>query len=113
MPLCAVTTTVLATICLLACVFYVCVLFQWMRDTKAKTTSPHVADNGGGETSEKKRPYIVGSTRAAERHDRTTVTSLQVSSTKEQARGREPGCNGCERIAYERIAGTLRLGKKR
>jgi hypothetical protein len=90
-----------------------CVLFQWMRDTKAKTILPPVADNEGGETCEMKRPYIIGSRRAAERHDRTTVTSLQVPSIKEQSRGCEPGCNECERIAYERIAGSLRLGKKR
>ena len=84
-----------------------------MRDTKAKTTPPPVADNEGAETCEKNRPYIVGSRRAAERNDHTTVTSLQVPSIKEQSRGREPGCNGCERIAYERIAGSLRLVKKR
>ena len=106
------TITVLATICFLACVFYVCVLFQWMRDTKVKTTPPPVADDEGGETCEKKLPYIVGSRKAAERHDRTTVTALQVPAVKEQARGREPGCNGCERTAYERIAGPLRLRKK-
>lgn len=35
--------------------------------------------------------------------------SPQVPSTKEQSRGRERE----EGIAYERVAGTLRLGKKR
>jgi hypothetical protein len=84
-----------------------------MRDTKAKTTHLPKADNIGGETCEKKLPYIVGSWRAAERHDRTTVTSLQVPSIKEHSRGREPRCNECERIAYERILGSLRLGKKK
>jgi hypothetical protein len=93
-PRCAVTITVLATICFLACVFYVCVLFQWMRDTKTKIIPPPVADKEGGETCEMKRPYIVSSRRAAERHDRTTVTSLQVSSIKEQSRGREPAGEG-------------------
>jgi hypothetical protein len=91
-----VTITVLVTICFLACVFYVCVLFHWMQDTKAKTTAPPVADKEDGETREKKRPYIVGSRRAAERHDRTTVTSLQAPRIKEQSRGRESGCNECE-----------------
>ena len=82
-PLYAVTITVLATMCFLACVFYVCVLFQSMRNTKAKTTLPAVADNEDGESCEKKRPYIVGSRRAAERDDPTTFTSVQVPSIKE------------------------------
>jgi hypothetical protein len=80
--LCAVTITVLVTICVLACVFYVGVLFQWMRDTKAKTTPAPTVGNEGGETSEKKLPYIVDSRRAAERDDRTTVRSLQVPRSK-------------------------------
>ena len=84
-----------------------------MRDTKAKTTHPRVVDDEGGEVREKKGPYIVGSRRAAERHDRTTVTSLQVAGIREESRGREPGCDGSEGITDERIAGSLRLGKKR
>jgi hypothetical protein len=108
-----VTNTVLATICFLACVFYVCVLFHGMRDTKHNATPPRVADNESGETCEKKRPYIVGSRRTAERHDRTSVTSLQVQRNKEQSGGREPMRDACERTAYERVAGSLRLDKKR
>jgi hypothetical protein len=52
-----------------------------------------VADKEDGETRDKKRPYIVGSRRAAERHDRATVTSLQAPRIKEQSRGRESECN--------------------
>ncbi len=37
-------------------------------------------------------------------------SSLQVPSIKEESRGREPVCKEC---AYERIAESLRLGKKR
>jgi len=65
-----------------------------MRDTKTKTTPPPKTGNEGGETCEEKRPYIVGSRRAAERHGRTTVTLLPVPGIKEQSRGREMGANG-------------------
>jgi hypothetical protein len=72
-----------------------------------------LADNEGGETCEKKRPYIVRSQRAAAEPDRTAVTSLQVPRIKELSRGREPVCKEREQTAYEKIAGSLRLGRKR
>lgn len=87
--LCAVTITVSETICFLALVFFICIFFQWMRDTKAKTASPPVAENEGGETWDRKRSYFAGSRRAAERNDRTTVTSPQVTRIKEESRGHE------------------------
>ena len=53
-----------------------------------------VADNEGGETCEKKKPYIVGYRRAAERHDRFSVPSFQVPSIKEESRAQKPGAIG-------------------
>jgi len=70
------TVTVLVTICFFACVFYVCVLLQWMRDTKAKTTPPPVADNEGGDTCERKRPYIVGSRISRKTENRLNMAIL-------------------------------------
>src|SRR6266852_1749945 len=64
------TLIVLATICLLACVFLVFVLYQWMRDTKRKPTTRPPVDNKLGEAREEKRPYVIGPRRAVERRDR-------------------------------------------
>jgi hypothetical protein len=69
------TQAVLATICFLACVFYVSVLFQWIRDTKRKPSTSPVVDNEVGGRYAKKGPYIVGPLRAAEKHNRLTVTA--------------------------------------
>jgi hypothetical protein len=63
----AMTVIVLAAVGFLACVFFLLVLFQWTRDTRRKTTT--VVD-AAGETSEKKRPHIVGSRRTVEKRDR-------------------------------------------
>jgi TRAP-type C4-dicarboxylate transport system permease small subunit len=63
----AMTVIVLAAVGFLACAFFFFVLFQWMRDTKRKTTT---VDDAAGETSEKKRPQVVGFRRAVEKRDR-------------------------------------------
>jgi hypothetical protein len=55
------TLIVLATICLLACAFYVYVLIHWSRDTKRKTTTHSAAENQADEDGERRRPYVVGS----------------------------------------------------
>ena len=112
-PRCAVTLTVLATICFLACVFYVCVLFQWMRDTKRTTTTRPGMDNDVDETCEKKRLHIVGSRRAAERQDRMAVRSHRVPTWTEGSLGPATACHECERIAYERIARSLSASEKK
>jgi hypothetical protein len=75
---------VLATICLLACVFLLFVLCQWMRDAKRKTTTRPVIDNEVGETRNTKHLQIVRARRAVGRC--------------------ESGYDELERIAYERIA---------
>jgi hypothetical protein len=112
-PRCAVTLTFLATICCLACVFYVCVLFQWMRDTQRKTTTRPGMDSDAGEPYEKKRPHIVGSGRAADRQNRIVVRSDPAPRMTEGSCRRGPGCPEGERIAQERIARSLTLVKKR
>ena len=77
------TLTVLATICFLACTFYLYVLFQWMRDTKGRNTTRPAMDNEAGEKSEKKRPHIVDS-RGLQK-DRTTKNLLQWPASLEIA----------------------------
>jgi uncharacterized membrane protein YccC len=106
------TLIVLATICLLACAFLLFVLFQWTRDTKRKTTARTAVDDAAGEASEEKRPRIVASRRTSEKQNRLSRMSRFVPSKREQSRGCGPGCNECERTAYEKVARSLRLGKR-
>src|ERR1700730_660379 len=113
MTLAVLTTFCLATICLHACAFYSHLLLQWMRDTRGKTTTRSVVDNEVGETCEMKRLHIVGSRRPAERQDHLPIRSSLVSSVTTRSSGCGPGCNECERIAYERIArSSLNLGRR-
>ena len=62
----AMILIVLAAVGFLACAFYLFVLFQWTRDTRRKTTTRTAVDDAAGESSEKKRPQVVGSRRAVE-----------------------------------------------
>src|ERR1700682_5134942 len=100
----------LITICFLACVFLLFVLYQWTRDAKRKTATRSAIDSEAGDTRGKKHPHIVGSPRAEERGDRSKVTSDPRNDRT--ARDRGPRCNECERTAYERIARSLRTSKR-
>jgi hypothetical protein len=100
---------VLATICSLAYVFLVFVLFQWTRDTKRKTTTRSAEDDVA---SEKKRPQVVGSRRTVGRNDHFSGKSRWVQSMRGRSRGCGPGCNKCERVSYQKVARSLRSGKR-
>lgn len=102
----------LATICLPACVFLLFVLYQWMRDTKRKTTTRPAVGNEVGETRDTKHPYIVGARKTVERRDRFKVRSQGVIAATERSGGRESGYDERERITYERIARSFKLGKR-
>ena len=108
----AMTVIVLATICLLACVFYLFVLFQWTRDTKRKTTTRVAVDDAAGETGEEKRPQIVGPKRTNEKHDRFMERSHLASSTRGLSHSCGPGCNECERVVYERVVNLMKPRKR-
>ena len=108
----AMTVIVLATICLLASVFFLFVLFQWTRDTKRKTTTRTAADDAAGVTGEKKRPQIVGPKRTNEKHDRFMERSHRASSTRGRSHGCGAGCNECERVAYERVVNSMKPGNR-
>ncbi|SRR6266851_4886546 len=103
------TVIVLAAVGFLACAFFLFVLFQWTRDTKHKTTT---VDNAAGDKSEKKRPQVVGSQRTVEKRDRFSGRSRRVQTIRRRSLGCRPGCNECERTAYERVARSFRTGKK-
>jgi len=104
----AMPLILLTTICLLACVFLLLVLYQWMRDTKRKATTRPGADNEVGETREEKRPHVIGPRRAVERRDRFKIKSHRLAAPTERTGGRRPEYNESERMAYERIARSLR-----
>jgi hypothetical protein len=106
------TLIVLATICLLACAFYVYVLIHWSRDTKRKTTTHSAAENQAGEDGERRRPHVVGSRRAAGGDGRFAARSMLPASLAERSRGSAPGGHERERNAYETIARSLNLGRR-
>ena|ERR1700704_3984083 len=101
---------VLATICFLACAFYLYVLSQWMKDKEHKTAGRSAGDSEVGTRLEEKCPQIAASKRPAEQEDRGSFGSHQASSEIRPLRGRSPGGDECERIAYERIAASLSVG---
>lgn len=104
---------VLTAICLLACVFLLFVLVQWTRDGKRKKTTRHVVDDDVRETRETKRPHIVSDRKTVEGRDRLKLRSHRGASTAKRPSGREPGYNECERMAFERIARSFKLGERR
>jgi hypothetical protein len=106
------TLIVLATICFLACAFYVYVLFHWMRDTNRKRTTRYVAEDQADEKRDPKRPHIVGFRGSAGSDGRFAARSLRPASTAGRSRGSGPGGYECERNAYETIARSLSLGRK-
>jgi hypothetical protein len=95
------TLIVLVAVGFLACAFFLFVLFQWTRDTKRKTTTVSAT---AGATSEKKGPQVVGSQRTARKHDRFSGRP----GMRERSRGCGPGCNERDRMAYEKVANSLR-----
>jgi hypothetical protein len=104
------TLIVFATICLLAFVFLLFVLYQWIRETKhEKTTGPAVKE---AETHETKRLHNVGAWRVAERRNHSKVRSHRVARTTEGPIDREIRCKECERIVYERIARSFEPGRE-
>lgn len=103
---------VLATICFFASAFYLYVLSQWMKGKQHKTTSGSEVDNEAGTRPEEKRAEISGSGKPAERQGRGRAGSRPALSETRPLRVRDRGCDECERIAYERIATSLRVGNR-
>ena len=101
----------LTTICLLACVFLLFVLIQWMRDTKRKPTTRHEVDSRVGETGATRHPLIVGGRRTEKRRDRFKVKAHRVSISTDRSGIRKSWYDERERMAYERIARSFKFGK--
>lgn len=103
---------VLATICFLACIFYLFVLVQWTQDTKRKTTTRPEVDSKVGETRKEKLPTTVGSRRTGAKRDRSKDGEHEISIGSQRSGGRESWSDERERIAYERIARSFKPGKR-
>jgi hypothetical protein len=101
------TLTVLAATGLLACVFYLYVLFRWIRDPRRKGGTRPATDRQVGGAPETKRPYVIRSQKTADKH-RPGLRSHGAPRLVELSRGAEPEWNAIERIAYQKIAGSLR-----
>lgn len=108
-----VMTLIVLVIGLLACAFYIYVLYQWMRDANGKRTRHRLIAERGEGTKENKRPYIIGPRKIADRgYDRDMATQGASILTGFSGR-RGLGWNERERIAYQRIVSSLSLREKR
>jgi hypothetical protein len=105
------TLIALAAICLIACGFFLFVLIQWTRDARRKTITRTAVDDAAGRTNEKKL-HIVGPRRNIEKPDSSSGSSRWVQGMGGHSRGCGPGCSECERTAYEKVARSLRSGKR-
>src|SRR6266850_1960234 len=108
---CVMALVVLATVCFLACVFLLFVLFEWTRDSKRKTTNRTAVNDSAGETDEKKL-QIVSPRRSIAKGDRFSRSSRWVQGMGERSRNCGPGSSECERTAYEKVARSLRSGQE-
>ena len=102
----------MATTGLLACAFYVYVLCQWMRDTNGRRTLRRVVDRGIKDEKEMQRPYIVGSRKIGESQNQSSVRPHGVPKVAKSSVDRESEWSATERMAYQRIAGSLSLRKR-
>jgi cytoskeletal protein RodZ len=105
------TLIVLAAICLMACVFFLFVLMQWTRDANRKTITRTAVDDAAGRTNEEKL-HIVSPRRNIEKPDSSSGSSRWVHGMGGRSCGCGPGCSECERTAYEKVARSLRSGKR-
>jgi hypothetical protein len=105
------TVIVLATTGLLACAFYLYVLCQWMRDAKRQNRTRSSMGTQTDATPETKRPFIISSGKVGGTAP-SDVTSHRAPRAAKLTRDREAGWNAIERIAYQRIAGSLILRKR-
>jgi len=106
------TIIALGAICLLACVFFLFVLFQWTRDPKRKTATPTAVDGGARNSADKQNLQIVRPERNIEEPDSVSGSFRRVQGKRGRSHDCGPGCNQCERTAYEKVARSFRASKK-
>lgn len=101
------TIIVLGAMFLLACVFSLFVLFQWTRDAKRKTATPTAVDGGAGNGAHKQNLQIVRPERNIEEPHSVSGGFRRVQGQRGRSHDCAPGCNECERTAYEKVARSL------
>ena len=108
------TVIVLAIIGLMACVFYLWVLIQWVRDTKRAKNIVSMAVNRGAKGRPSAHARVIGFRKDAVRGRRIAAQpSLRPPTAAERhfpVSG--PGWNAVERNAYETIARSLTGGRE-
>lgn len=102
---------VVATLCFLACAFYLYVLSQWKADAGRKGTTNTAVDGRTDQRGERRRPGKLGPGKPSEKPSHSTPGRHQILGRAERPGGGEARCDECERVAHERIAMSLRSSK--
>jgi len=110
--ICGMALITLAMICLLACSFFVYVLVQWTRDENPKAAGPQPRTEETGGRSEKRQPRLITFRHIEKKKEHLLLRSSGPSSVTRQSKRRLLVCSRCERIAHEKIARALILGRQ-
>jgi len=102
---------VVATLCFLACAFYLYMLSQRTGDAGRKGTTGTAVDGGTDQRGERRRPGTVDPGKRSEKPSHSTPGRHQILGRAERPGGGEARCDECERVAHERIAMSLRPSK--
>jgi hypothetical protein len=103
---------VLATLCFLACAFYLYVLSQWPGGAERKGTTGTTVDGGTEQRGEGRQLGARGSRETSEKPGHSTPAEHQILGRAGRPGAGESRCDQCERVAHERIAMSLRLSKR-
>jgi hypothetical protein len=106
-----VTVMLLAVIGFVACVFYVFVLIQWVRDTKRAKIIVSIAEDRATKVRRRTRGRVVGFRKDAVRDRPSAQPPLVPSTTARHFQASGPGWNALERNAYATIARSLADGR--
>jgi len=106
-----VSVMLLAIIGFMACVFYVFVLIQWVRDTKRVKTIVSMAADRATKARRQTRARVVGFQKDAVRCRRSAQPPLVPSTAERRFQASGPGWNALERSVYETIARSLADGR--
>jgi hypothetical protein len=108
-----VTVMLLAIIGFMACVFYLVVLIQWVRDTRRATSIVSMAKNRATKGRPSAHAGVVGFRKDVARGRRMAAqSSLRTTAAERHFEVSGPGWSASERNAYETIARSLTGGRE-
>ena len=96
----------------MACVFYVFVLIQWVRDAKRAKTIVSVAEGRATESRRQARARVVGFRKDTVRGRPTAQPPLVPNTAERHFQASGPAWSALERSAYETIARSLTAGRE-